>query len=169
MEPEEVKQFVEERFGGLIAAKKPVAELMQEVGTFLITNYDQMTSDAKGYADQLAVKFADVISATLPRLPDGKEKRVIARQIGQVQSKHFQAKYLARHLIDSPIGDSSVIIESETTFYGVLQRILDVLFDATRESSQGIPTMPLLALHYWCVDELLAAYHLSRHHFSTQA
>jgi hypothetical protein len=29
--------------------------------------------------------------------------------------------------------------------------------------------MPIQALHYWCIDELLAAYHLSRHHFSTQA
>jgi hypothetical protein len=169
VELDEVKRFVTGKYGEALLDPRCIGEKLHDVGQFLIANYEQMPADAQAYADEFFKKFADMMATLLPKMPDGKERRAYARQVAQVQRRHFQARQLARHLIDLPVGDAPIITESEVILYGVLQSILDVLFDATRESSQGIPTLPLLALHYWCIDELLSAYHLSRHHFSTQA
>jgi hypothetical protein len=165
---DEVKLFVEERLVEAHHDHSQCGEKFQKIGSFFIANREQMTPEAQAYADRITDGFVNAFAEGLNRLPDGKGKRAAARIVGQYRGNHFTAKQLARHLVDFPKDDGPVITDSEAAFYGVIQKILDVMFDATRHTHQGT-YFTLVVLHYWCVDELLTAYHLSRHHFSTQA
>lgn len=65
--------------------------------------------------------------------------------------------------------DLPIIAAARATFTTILQHLLDVLFDVTRHSYEGVANFGKIGLFYWTVDELLAAFHLAQRGLTSQS
>lgn len=142
---------------------------MAEVLAFVDQHHESMTPDALAYVNKFWDGLIGVFEHGVEKLPDSAQRRDAARQIGLAAGKHFKAEYLLSTLTAPPANKFSIVEAAPPVFCKILQHALDVLFDATRQSSHGVAWFAVLSLHYWCVDELLAAFHLATRKYATQA
>jgi hypothetical protein len=54
-------------------------------------------------------------------------------------------------------------------FIRQLQNVVDLLSDVSEHSQNGIASFAKVSLFYFCIDELLAAFHLAQHSYINQA
>src|SRR5438270_12822262 len=72
----------------------------------------------------------------------------------------FQSRDLLKTLSNPAAKQYAIVAAAPPVFCKLLQYVLDILFDATRQTGNGVAWFTALSLHYWCVDELLVAFHL---------
>lgn len=146
-----------------------VQEKLWEFMQYSIDNYDLLDDEAKLYINRVFDGLRKSAHTIVDRLPEGVQKRQQFRQLGLAGGGHFLAEDLVR-ILESPHEDfHSILSATKEVFTKLLQNILDVLFDATRHSHEGVANFAKVGLCYWAIDELLAALHLAQRAFTNQA
>lgn len=62
-----------------------------------------------------------------------------------------------------------IVEAARPIFLDAQQSALDLLWDATQQSQQGVAQLATLGLLYWTIDELTAAFYLAERRYTTQA
>jgi hypothetical protein len=140
-----------------------------EVLKFMHANYEFMTPDAQQWVDKITSAIVEAFGTVAENLPDGQIRRQIVRTVAMASDAHHKAESLLDTLSNQVPSPYTFVTAAPPVFCRVLQYLLDVLFDATRQTSQGIERFAVISLHYWCVDELLVAFHLASRGYSSQA
>jgi hypothetical protein len=134
-----------------------------------IEDYDQLDEEAKSYIDNGFAALQKIARTIADKLPEGLEKRQTLRQLGLAGGGHFQAENLISILDSPPQHVLPILPAARQAFAQLLQRTLDVLFDATRHTHEGLANFAKIGLCYWAIDELLAASHLAQRAFTNQS
>jgi hypothetical protein len=140
-----------------------------EVLKFMHANYESMTPDAQESVDKIISAIVEGFGTIAENLPDGQVRRQIARTVALASGGHYKAEGLLDTLSNQVPSPYPIVAAAPPVFCKVLQHLLDVLFDATRQTAHGIVWFASISLHYWCVDELLVAFHLASRGYSSQA
>src|SRR5579884_1548983 len=165
----ELQQLVRAKYEKLGQEQVSSNSAVVEILKLIYENYESMTPDAQGSVEKLTNAIAEVFGGIAEGLPDGRLRRQIVRAVALATGGHYSAEALLDTLSNQVPSPSQFVSAASPVFCKVLQYLLDVLFDATRQTSQGIMRFALISLHYWCVDELLVAFHLSSRGYSSQA
>lgn len=169
MSIDEVQQFIKARYMEGIADTTSLQSKMSEVQSFVNQHYGTMTPEAAAYVDKLTDGLLKMFESGVEKVPDSAYRRELVRQIGFANRKHFKAEGFLAALSAAPANKFAIVEAAPPVFCKVLQHVLDILFDATREPHHGVARFAIISLHYWCVDELLTAFHLSTRQYATQA
>ena len=146
-----------------------LSEKLMELFQYSVENYDQLDADAKAYIDQVSKRLQGAFQAVVDKLPEGPQKRQLLRQLGLAGGGHFPAEGLIQILESPPMFEHPVLPAAKSVLTRILQNTLDVLFDATRHTHQGVANFAKIGLCYWAIDELLAAVHLAQRAFANQS
>ena len=161
--------FVEERMGKAIGDPDLLQAKLKEVMDFGFANEASMDSEANAYFDNLLKKVADTFEVGLRNVPDSPNKRKMLRAIAGTRREHHSSQALLKRL-GMPYPVARPIVEAaRPVFLQAHQSILDLLWDATRQSQAGIAQFATMGLLYWTVDELTAAFYLAERRYTTQA
>jgi hypothetical protein len=161
--------FVEERMGEAISDPDLLQANLKEIMDFGFANEASMDSEAKTYFDNLLKKIADTFEVGLRNVPDSPDKRKMLRAIAGTRREHHSSHELLKRL-GMPYPVARPIVEAaRPVFLQAHQSILDLLWDATRQSQAGIAQFATMGLLYWTVDELTAAFYLAERRYTTQA
>ena len=148
------------------------SQLQAKVWEFMqygIENYDELDEEAKSYVDRVFKELQKTAQAVADALPDGPEKRKMTRQLSLAGGGHFLAENLIL-ILESPSQHAHPIVAAaRQSFAQLLQKTLDVLFDATRHTYEGPANFAKIGLCYWAIDELLAAFRLAQCAFTNQS
>lgn len=142
---------------------------IRELLASINAHYATMLPEAKEFANRLTDDLMSMFETGLKHQADSPEKRALARQVAFVRGKHVKAELLSRSLSAPPQLQLPIVDAAPGVFYDVMQHLLDVLYDATRASHRGPARFASISLLYWCVDELLVAFHLAPRKYATQA
>ena len=142
---------------------------LSEFFDFCFKNYDSMDDDAKAYFDNVSVGMLGILEENIKRLPDGAQRRKLARSVAMAGGKHLKAENIMRSLSEPPDYGFPIVQKAELVFLRLLQNLLDILHDATTTSHTGTAKFATIALQYWTVDELQVAFHLAERRYATQA
>jgi hypothetical protein len=148
------------------------SELQAKLWEFMqysIENYDALDEEAKSYIDRVFKGLEKTARAVADALPDGPQKRQMMRQLSLAGGGHFLAENLISILESPSQHESPILTAARQTFAQLLQRTLDVLFDATRHTHKGPANFAKIGLCYWAIDELLAAVRLAQCAFTNQS
>lgn len=161
--------FVQKRLLDAFATPDIFRERMKEVLDFAVANESSMDDEAKAYYDNLLDGIATMFERGLAGIADSPDKRKLLRLVALTKRKHHRAenflKGLGRPLpVPFPVAEAG-----KPMFLDALQSILDLLFDATRQSQTGVAQFATLSMLYWTVDELTVAFYLSERKYTTQA
>jgi hypothetical protein len=140
-----------------------------EFMNYSIENYEALDEEAKSYIDRVFEGLQKSARDVADVLPDGPKKRQMMRQLSLAGGGHFLAENLISILESSSQHVFPVITAAREAFGQLLQRTLDVLFDATRHSHEGPANFSKIGLSYWAIDELLAAVRLAQCAFTNQS
>jgi hypothetical protein len=136
---------------------------------YSIEHYDVLDEEAKSHIDRVFKGLQEAAKTLADALPDGPEKRQMMRQLSLVGGGHFLAENLIA-ILESPAQHvHPILAASRQTFAQLLQKALDVLFDATRHTYEGPADFAKIGLCYWAVDELLTAFRLAQCAFTNQS
>jgi len=171
--PITLAQLMDRLQGLLVAADSAdLASLQGKFGEFMqysIEHYEQLDEEAKSYIDNVFKALQKEARTIADKLPEGPEKRHTLRQLSLAGGGHFQADNLIS-ILDSPTQVLlPILAAARQAFAQLLQRTLDVLFDATRHTHEGVANFAKIGLCYWAIDELLAASHLAQRAFTNQS
>ncbi len=141
---------------------------LKEVFDFAVANEKEMDEEANAYFDKVLSGIGDLIEQGLGKVADSGHKRKMLRLLALTQRKHHRADKLAEGL-GRPLPQPFEVAEAaKPIFFAALQSILDVLFDATRQSQKGAAQVAILSMLYWTVDELNVAFYLAERKYATQ-
>jgi len=101
-------------------------------------------------------------------MADSPDKRKMLRLIALTRRKHHRAENFLTGLGRSLTKRFPVAEAGKPLFLDALQSVLDLLFDATRESQHGAGQFGSLSMLYWTVDELNVAFYLAERMYATQ-
>jgi hypothetical protein len=136
---------------------------------YSIENYDVLDEEARSHIDRVFQQLQKAARAVADKLPDDPKKRQMMRQLSLVGGGHFQAENLIA-ILESPSQHIfPILAAARQAFTQLLQRTLDVLFDATRHTYEGPANFAKIGLCYWAIDELLAAFRLAQCAFTNQS
>jgi hypothetical protein len=130
--------FAQERMSEGIAHPERFRDKVKEVFDFAVANESSMDAEAKAYFDN----FMDMITSMFERgttnLPDSPEKRRMLRLIAGVKRKHHKAEtFLKRLGMPYPV-PIPIVEAARPIFLDAQQSVLELLWDATRQSQQGV-------------------------------
>jgi len=112
---------------------------------------------------------ASLFEREISNLADSPDKRKMLRLIAGVKRKHHKAEtFLKRLGMPYPI-PIPIVEAARPIFLDAQQSVLDLLWDATQQSQQGVAQFATLGLFYWTVDELTTAFYLAERRYTTQA
>lgn len=165
---------LKERLQGFLAESDTIdsSGVMSKFWEFMqysIENYDQLDEGARSHIDRVFNRLQNAALAVAGALPDGPEKRQRMRQLSLAGGGHFLAENLLSILESAPQHKHSILPAARQAFAQLLQRTLDVLFDATRHTHEGPANFAKIGLCYWAIDELLAAVRLAQCAFTNQS
>jgi hypothetical protein len=161
----QLKQLIEESDA---TNASQVQGKLWEFMQYSIENYEALDEEAKSYIDRVFKGLQKAAQAVADALPDGPDKRQMVRQLSLAGGGHFLAENLIS-ILESPSQHlSPVVTAARQAFAQLLQRTLDVLFDATRHTYKGPANFAKIGLCYWAIDELLAAVRLAQCAFTNQ-
>jgi hypothetical protein len=160
--------FAQQRIEHGLSHPEQLSAKLQEVFEFAIANEKAMDKEANAYFDKVLSDIADRKEQELSKETDSPHKRQLLRQIALTRKKHHRADKLAQNLGRPLFRKFPVAEAAKPIFLATLQSVLDVLFDATRESQAGVAQFGSLSMLYWAVDELNVAFYLAEHKYATQ-
>jgi hypothetical protein len=166
----QLKDRLQRLLGGADSAD--LAGLQSKFGEFMqysIEHYEQLDEEAQSYIDHVFEALQKEARSMADKLPDGPEKRHVLRQLSLAGGGHFQAENLISILESPPQHVHPILPAARQAFAPLFQRTLDVLFDATSHTHQGVANFAKIGLCYWATDELLTAIHLAQCAFTNQS
>jgi len=136
---------------------------------YSIEHYDVLDEEAKSHIDRVFRELQKAAKTVADALPDGPEKRQMMRQLSLAGGGHFLAENLIA-ILESPTQHvHPILAAARQAFAQLLQKTLDVLFDATQHTYEGPADFAKIGLCYWAVDELLSAFRLAQCAFTNQS
>lgn len=102
-------------------------------------------------------------------MDDSPEKRKARRALKGITGGHHSSEWLTQILERKSDNPAPIFLEARRIVESNLQLALDCLFDVSTETQSGTVSFARFTLLYFCVDELLAALHLTQHAFVNQA
>jgi len=142
-----------------------IAEFFQ----FALDNYDSLDHEAKSRVDAACDAIREQARGAVEAMPDGIEKRQAKRYLAVAEGEHFTANGVVQILERPSQFEQPIVAAAHEVFMQLLQRILDVMYDVTRQTHRGPASFAKVGLCYWAVDELLVAIHLAQRAFTNQA
>lgn len=156
-----------------IGREQAESEVMKEVVGLIRTRYDDFDADARREADRILDGAIQIGTANARRqigsMPEGADKRSIARLIAQTEGGHVRAHDLMAMLEGKTAQTAPVVSASVGPFACALQVCADFLFEARRTAPSGKRDIVLHGLFMGLLDELLASFHLAQRAFASQA
>ncbi|TLS53379.1 hypothetical protein FE782_03665 [Paenibacillus antri] len=144
-------------------------QAMKDSYRWLKDNYDQMDDDAKKYVDDMTENLLNGVLEKLKVSPDSPNIRKTYRDILTSKGEHVSAPHLLRSL-ENPFDEKNEFISlSQQMISDTIQYAADFLLDIGERRSASENKYVVLSLFYHCIDELLAALHLAKHHYYLQA
>lgn len=146
--------------------------ISQKILEFLMycsDNYDKLSTKAQKRVDNAFDSLGEYLGEVIKSLPEEKQKRKCQRIYALVSGKHWYVKTLVDILESPPRLKASIFKETRQTFLHRLQDVLDLLFDVSKHKHRGTARFAQISLLYFCVDELLAGFHLAQHAYTNQA
>jgi hypothetical protein len=163
------RAFAQERISEGIAHPELFREKVKEVLDFAVANEFSMDAEANAYFTDLMGTIASLFEREAGSLVDSPDKRKMLRLIAGVKRKHHKAETFLKRL-GMPYPVPIPIVEAASPiFLDAQQSVLDLLWDATQQSQQGVAQFATLGLFYWTVDELTVAFYLAERRYTTQA
>jgi len=161
--------FAQERMNEAIANPDQFRDRFKEIVDFGIANEALMDAEANAHFDNLLKIIPNMFEIGLRNVPDSPDKRKMLRAIAGTRREHHRSRDLLERL-GMPYPVPRPIVEAgRPIFLEAHQSILDLLWDATRQSQAGAAQFAILGLLYWTVDELTAAFYLAERRYTTQA
>ena len=161
--------FAEERMSEAIANPDLLRDKFKEIMDFGVANEASMDAEANAHFDNLLKIIPNMFEIGLRNVPDSPDKRRMLRAIAGTRRKHHRSQDLLKRL-GTPYPVPRPIVEAaRPIFLEAHQSILDLLWDATQQSQDGVAQFATLGLLYWTVDELTAAFYLAERRYTTQA
>lgn len=146
--------------------------ISQKISEFLMycsDNYDKLSTKAQKRVDNAFDSLGEYLGEVIKSLPEGKQKRECQRIYALASGKHWYVKGLVDILESPPRLKAAILKETRQIFLRRLQDVLDLLFDVSRYKHRGTARFAQISLLYFCVDELLAGFHLAQHAYTNQA
>ena len=163
------QKFAQERISEGIAHPEQFHDKIKEVLDFAVANESSMDAEANAYFDNLMDTLASQFEQQISNLADSPDKRKMLRLVAGVKRKHHKAEtFLKRLGMPYPV-PIPIVEAARPIFLDAQQSVLDLLWDATQQSQQGVAQFATLGLLYWTVDELTAAFYLAERRYTTQA
>lgn len=163
------QEFAQQRIREGIVNPLLFSAKLKEIFDYAVANEAAMDAEANAYFDRIMNSFAEITAEAVSRLPDSSDKRKMLRAAAFVQRKHHAAKGFLNGLGRPLVGQFPIVEAARPVFLTVVQSILDVLFDATRESQHGPAQFATITMLYWAVDELTVAFYLAQQKYATQS
>ncbi|MDE2116339.1 MAG: hypothetical protein KGI79_00465 [Patescibacteria group bacterium] len=130
-----------------------------------ITEHDkELDPEAKKMGDAGFDALGKLIDESLVKMPDGIEKRKIAR----LNNKVWDVKVISSELEKKTHLEHLVLKETEELFFEFSNNITDFLSDVISNSLKG-PDLAILGLYCSALDELIVAFHLAQHGYGPQS
>jgi hypothetical protein len=163
------QDFAQARLIDAIVTPDLFRDRLKEVLDFAVANESSMDDEAKAYYNNLLDGIATMFEYGLAGMPDSPDKRKLLRLAALTKRKHHRAENFLKGL-GRPLPVPFAIAEAgKPIFLDALQSVLDLLFDATRETQKDVSQFASLSMLYWTVDELTVAFYLSERKYTTQA
>ena len=149
--------------------QKGAISVIQSLVRFLFENYDELDEESRQFLESF--KDSIVLQGTkfVQDLPEGSYRRQMNRQLKVIAGKHHSSEALVTILERTAVNPSEVFTDTRRIFVQNLQNALDLLSDVVETSKKGSAEFAKIGLSYFCIDELLAAFHLAQHSFINQA
>jgi hypothetical protein len=162
------QEFAQQRLRDAFATPSLFSHCLKEVLDFASTNESAMDDEAKAYCDKLMDGISTMFEQGLAGVSDSPEKRKMLRLVALTKRKHHRAENFLKGL-GKPLPVPFPVAEAgKPVFLDILQSVLDLLFDATREDQHGAAQFASLSMLYWTVDELTVAFYLAERKYTTQ-
>lgn len=163
------QEFARPRISDWLGSPAQFPQKLKEIFDFAVANEKFMDSEANAWFDNLLQVMANIFEEGLAKLPDSPEKRNNLRLVALTKNKHHRAAGFLRGL-GSPLPRPFPVAEAaKPVFLASLQAVLDVLFDATRQTQNGVAQFACLSMLYWTIDELNVAFYLAERRYATQS
>jgi len=161
--------FIEGRMGEAIANPGLQRNAFKEIMDFGFANEASMDAEAKAHFDYLLEIIPNMFELGLRNVPDSPYKRQVLRAIAATRQQHHRSQDFLNRL-GMPYPVSRPLVEAaRPIFLEAHQSILNLLWDASQQSQEGVAQFAVLGLLYWTVDELTAAFYLAERRYTTQA
>jgi hypothetical protein len=161
--------FAQERIREGVAHPEQLRDKVTEVFDFAVANESSMDAEANAYFNNFIDTIASMFERGMGTLADGPDKRRMLRLIAGLKRKHHRAEnFLNRLGMPYPV-PIPIVEAARPVFLDAQQSVLDLLWDATRQSQHGAAQFATLGLLYWAFDELTTAFYLAERRYTTQA
>ncbi len=161
--------FAQERMSEGVAHPEQLRDKVKEVLDYAVANESSMDDEANAYFNNFMDTVAGLFEREISNLADSPDKRKMLRLVAGVKRKHHKAEtFLKRLGMPYPV-PIQIVEAARPIFLDAQQSVLDLLWDATQQSQQGVAQFATLGLFYWTVDELTAAFYLAERRYTTQA
>jgi hypothetical protein len=165
----DLQAFAQARINEGIANPVQFPHRVKDILDFAAANEASKDAESNAYLNNLIDVVADMYEQGLGNLPDGPDKRRLTRAIATTKRTHHRAEDMLKRLgmpLPVPIPAAEA---AKPIFLEAQQSVLDLLWDATRQSQRGVAQFATLGLLYWAFDELTAAFYLAERRYTTQA
>lgn len=145
-------------------------ELVQKQIMYINEHYEQFDEDAKEMADSAVDNLIKKIKNIVEDIDEGPLKQQMQELIKNIPNKYYiDSKKLVEGLERKSTQDKDIINSTRNYFIQKLQIILNTLSSLVNEKHEGKASFAKISLFYFCIDELLAAFHLAQHAFINQS
>lgn len=145
--------------------KKTYSELMAYLGK----NYMDFDEEARNLSDDFCQASLKVVQQNVDSMPAGEEKEQLAQMLGASKGIAYSSRRLVEILDTNPHGEIPIHKDTRRIFLARLQDVLDLLSKIREQPHSNADGFAKVSLFHSCVDEFLAAFHLSQRNYYNQA
>ncbi len=150
--------------------KKNPANGVIYFNSYVLTNYDKLTTEAQKKVDELQEIMVKHMDDFASKLPESLDKRKLMRLSRGAKGRRLFAKSYVKNLEDPIKSPPKLHLKVGDLFIEHLQIIMDFYQDILENGTmKGVDTFCKLSLLAVSIDELLVAFHLSQRNFGGQA
>ena len=137
--------FAQEQISEGIAHPEQFRDKVTEVFDFAVANESAMDAEANAYFNNFVDTIASLFEWDTGKLADSPHKRKMLRLIAGLKRKHHKSEtFLKRLGMPYPV-PIPIVEAARPIFLDAQQSVLDLLWDATQESQQGVAQFATLA------------------------
>jgi len=145
-------------------------ELFQKQMVFIDEHYDQFSENAKEMADEAVENLINKSKEIVEEMDEGPQKQQMQELFENIPNRYYiDSKKLIEGLEKKSTLDANIIKSTRIFFNQKLQIILNLLLSLHEDEHEGKDDFAKISLFYFCIDELLAAFHLAQHSYINQA
>lgn len=164
----EFQAFALQRLADAITTPDTFRDRMKEILDYAVENESSMDDEARASYLNLLNGISTMFEHGLAEVADSPDKRKLLRLVALTKQKHHRAENFLNGLGRPLPVPFPVAAAGKPVFLDTLQSVMDLLFDATRETQKGVGQFASLSMLYWTVDELNVAFYLAERKYTTQ-